>query len=67
MIAFLNRNNVLSPSQFGFQTGFSSTDALHFSTENIRKKVDQNKYVTAAFLISLKHSIQFRIHIFWKN
>ena len=63
MIAFLNRNNVLSPSQFGFQAGFSSTDALHFATENIRKKIDQNEHVTAAFLDlskafdSISHSI----------
>ena len=63
MIAFLNPNNVLSPSQFGFQAGFSSTDALHFATENIRKKIDQNEYVTAAFLDlskafdSISHSI----------
>ena len=38
LIAFLIRNIVPSPSQFGFQAGFSSTDALHFATENIRKK-----------------------------
>ena len=37
MIAFLNRNNVLSPSQFGFQACFSSTDALHFATEILEK------------------------------
>ena len=63
MITYLIRNNVLSPSQFGFQAGFSSTDALHFATENIRKKIDQNEYVTAAFLDlskafdSISHSI----------
>ena len=63
MIAFLNRNNVLSPSHFGFEDSFSSTDALHFATENIRKKIDQNEYVTAAFLDlskafdSISHSI----------
>ena len=38
MITILNRNNVLSSSQFGFQACFSSTGALHFATENMRKK-----------------------------
>ena len=49
MITILNTHNVLTSSQFGFQAGFSSTDAIHLAAENIRKD-SQNEYVTAAFL-----------------
>ena len=55
-ITFLIRNNVLSPSQFVFKLVFVfklssfSKDALHFATEKLEKKIDQNEFVTAAFL-----------------
>ena len=45
-----------------------STDALHSATENIRKKIYQNEYVTAAFLDlskafdSISHSTLFRAY-----
>ena len=50
ILNYLNENRVLSPIQFGFRPKYSTTDALLFATESIRKNIDQNKYVAAAFL-----------------
>ena len=60
---YLNKNNILSSTQFGFRSKFSSADALLHATENIRKKLNDNEYVAAAFLDlskafdSISHSI----------
>ena len=60
---FLNRNKLLTSSQFGFRENFSSVDALLYATENIRKKLNDSENVAAAFLDlskafdSISHSI----------
>ena len=40
---YLNRNKLLSSSQFGFRGNFSSVDALLCATENICKKIKTTK------------------------
>ena len=65
IVEFLNKNNLLSYSQFGFRSHFSSADALLFATETIRKQIDEKNIVAAAFLDlskafdSISHCILF--------
>jgi hypothetical protein len=47
---FLDDNQILSSSQFGFQKSKSATDAVSFFTETIRKELDTGNCVSAAFL-----------------
>ena len=47
---FLEKHNLLSPSQFGSREKFSTTDALLCATEHIRNDIDSNKFVSAAFI-----------------
>ena len=47
---YLQKNKLLSRSQYGFRKKHSTTDALVYTTEFIRHKTDQNKIVAAAFL-----------------
>ena len=60
----------LSNTQFGFRNKFSTTDALLYATENIRKKVNDKDIVCAAFLDlsqafdSISHDILLKN---WKN
>ena len=60
---YLNRNTLLSSSQFGFRGNFSSVDVLLSATENIRQKINDNENVAAAFrdlskaFDSISHSI----------
>ena len=37
---YIERNHLLSPLQFGFRRGFSTTDALLYATEKIRLSLD---------------------------
>ena len=50
IMEYLNKNKLLSQVQFGFRKNFSATDALVYATEKIRKEIDCNQIVTAAFL-----------------
>ena len=50
MNEYLERNKLLGPMQFGFRAKYSTTDALLFATENIRKDLDANRSTAAAFL-----------------
>ena len=50
MNEYLERNNLLGPMQFGFRAKYSTTDALLYATENIRKDIDDNQSTAAAFL-----------------
>ena len=50
MNEYLERNNLLGPLQFGFRAKYSTTDALLYATENIRKDLDDNQSTAAAFL-----------------
>ena len=47
---YLERNKLLGPMQFGFRAKYSTTNALLFATENIRKDLDANRSTAAAFL-----------------
>ena len=44
----LDRNKVLGPLQFGFRAKYSTTDALIYATENIRKDLDDNRSTASA-------------------
>ena len=50
MNEYLEENQLLSETQFGFRARFSTTDALFHATETIRKNSDDGKNVAAAFL-----------------
>ena len=50
IMEYLNKNKLLSQVQFGFRKNFAATDALVYATEKIRKEIDCNQIVTAAFL-----------------
>ena len=50
MNEYLERNNLLGPLQFGFRAKYSTTDALLYATENIRKNLNDNQSTAAAFL-----------------
>ena len=50
MNEYLERNNLLGPLQFGFRAKYSTTDALLYATENIRKDLNDNQSTAAAFL-----------------
>lgn len=47
---FLIQNKILSPQQFGFQTGKSTTDAIIEAIEEISKNSDAKQRTVAAFL-----------------
>ena len=47
---YIDNNKLFSPVQFGFRKNISTTDALVFTTEKIRKEIDNNHFVVAAFL-----------------
>ena len=47
---YLSQHKLLSNTQYGFRRKFSTTDALLYATENIRKKVIDKEVVCAAFL-----------------
>ena len=50
MNEYLERNNFLGPLQFEFRAKYSTTDALLYATENIRKDLNDNQSTAAAFL-----------------
>ena len=60
---FLANSNILNPKQFGFRPGYSTNDALLYTTEKIRFHLDKNNIAAAAFLDlskafdSLSHSV----------
>ena len=47
---YLNKSNLICPNQFGFRKKMSTSDALILATENIRREIDENKFVAAACL-----------------
>ena len=67
MNEYLERNKLLGPMQIEFQAKYSTTDALLFATENIRKDLDANRSTAAAFLdlpkafYSMSHEILLKI------
>ena len=58
---YLVRNIPLSQRQFGSRSNYSTTDALFFPTERIRKSPDQKQLVVAA-LLDLSKAFDFISH-----
>ena len=50
MNEYLEENQLLSETQFGFRARFSTIDALLYATETIRKILDDGENVAVAFL-----------------
>ena len=50
IITDLSENSLLNPLQFEFRKKFSTTNALLFATESIKKNIDENENVDAVFL-----------------
>ena len=50
MSTYLESNKLLTQRQIGFRSNYSTTDALLYATENIRKKLDYNENTAAAFI-----------------
>ena len=61
----LESNKVLTQRQFGFRSNYSTTDALLYATENIRKKLDNGS--TAAAFIDPKLSTPYLIKSYYRN
>ena len=50
LMSFLDRNSLLSPSQFGFRRGLSTELAATLLLDDMRKEVDAGKLVGAVFI-----------------
>jgi hypothetical protein len=48
--SFLNKNNIISTNQFGFQRGKGTTDALKFLNDTITVALNNNEIICAAFI-----------------
>ena len=64
---YLISQKLLSNTQFGFRTSYSTIDAILYCTEAFRKAIDNNITVACSLLISLKHLILLIILILNKN
>ena len=67
MNEYLERTKFLGSMQFGFRAKYSTTDALLFATENIRKDLDANRSTAAAFLDPYKAFNSMSHEILLKN
>ena len=47
---FHNKCNILSPSQYGFRSSMSTTEALLGLVEEITTSLDNNKYTVGVFV-----------------
>ena len=47
---FINKCNILSPSQYGFRSSMSTTEALLDLVEEITTSLDKNKYTVGLFI-----------------
>ena len=50
LVSYLEKNNVLSPAQFGFRTKLSTADAVHSLTDFVSKELDKGNQVLGVFL-----------------
>ena len=50
MWSFIDKNNILTDSQFGFRRNLSTTDAVLEVVDNCVNAIDRNEYVIAVFL-----------------
>ena len=47
---FINKCNILSPSQYGFRSSMSTTEALLDFVEEITISLEKNKYTVGVFI-----------------
>ena len=72
MSNYLESNKLLTQRRFGCRSIYSTTDALLYATENIRKKLDNNESTAAAFidlskaLDSIPHEIPLQKYMMLK-
>ena len=50
LVEFISSNNIISPSQFGFQKGKSTQDALLLFSNLIHKNLDQSNHILSIFI-----------------
>ena len=50
LYSFLSKNKIIYNLQFGFRKNHSTTHALIYLTENIRKALDENSYCSGVFV-----------------
>ena len=50
LIQFIEENNILSPSQYGFQKGKSTQDTLTKFSEMIHNELDKSNHVLSVFV-----------------
>ena len=60
---FLDINNLIHSSQFGFRTKYSTTDALINLTESIRQSLDKSSFCCGIFVYLQKafHTVDHKI------
>ena len=47
---FINKCNILSPSQYGFRSSMSTTEALLYLVEEITTSLERKKYTVGVFI-----------------
>ena len=47
---FINKSDILNPSQYGFRSGMSTTEALLDLVEEITTSLENNKYTVGVFI-----------------
>ena len=47
---FIGKCNILSPSQYGFRSSMSTTEALFDLLEEITTSLEKNKYTVGVFI-----------------
>ena len=57
LLEFINSNNTLYKSLFGFRKLFSTSPAIISLAERINKAISSDKYIIGVFLIFAKHMI----------
>ena len=50
MIEFINRNNILSPNQFGFRKGLSTESAIIKFIDNVHNGLNKRHHTVAIFM-----------------
>ena len=50
LVSFLDKNDILSPDQFGFRTGSSTTKALNSGIHHVVSSIDKGKHTVGLFL-----------------
>ena len=50
LVTFIEANNILSKSQYGFQKNISTQDALIHFSKNIHKQLDKSNSVLSIFI-----------------